>query len=1027
MAEQPFLPFDEPEPRPEPVAASPRLVAALARFCEERPLDEKVLVAPSLLAGHTVAERLAREGHAWINLRVATVRTLALEAVGADIARDGLRLLSRAQALALVEQACAAALGPESYFGALRERPGLHRAMQRTLEELRAAGIGPGRIPLAAFADRRKAREMRKVLEGYGSALAAGRSVDALDVLRRAAQKAKPGPTDTWFLLPADVDLSVLEREVLEKLAAGRLQVLPVDEPSTWPSQADGVVLFRALGEENEIREVFRRALSEGIPFDDIEVLHTDETVYPSLLWELSREHGVPCTFASGVAVTYSRPGQAALAFLDWIGGGFVADRLRSSLASGALTLQSLGKTSEGHGARSVARALRQARVGWGRARYAPALDRSIRALEGPERPSRRDDAQDEIPPAERSAARARRLEAARLARAFTARALALAPDESPVDARRELAKGTRAFVTEFARVTDDLDAAARTALETLFDEIADLPAAPVRLDEAVERLRDAVDELAVLADRPRPGRVHVSAFASGGHSGRRHTFLLGLDDTRHPGRDLEDPVLLDDERRRINDALDKPLLALERERPKEQARALQGCIARLRGRLTASYSKFDIRNLSQAGEPGPSPMFLELYREGTGRRDADYGSMLEEIPEACGFVPSPEAALDDTEFWLAALRRTPAGAGAPLVRAEYPWLEDGRAARSAREGDEFTVWDGRLRAAAPELDPRKSGRPVSASRVQSLASCPFAYFVRTVLRVEPPDDLERDPTRWLEPRDEGSLLHEVFRTFLERITARGEKPDVARHRDELLAITAESIATWRERVPPSSEVAFEAQRAAILQAGRTFLAAEAEHCRGVTPRWFEVGFGMRDVASGELASADPVEIALPGGERLRLRGSIDRVDEGEDGAFEIWDYKTGSAAGIQEGRGLHGGRQAQPALYALAFEALLRRGGREGRVARSGYFFPGRKGEGQRMTIPVDAAETGRALSQLFDLAAAGCFPHTTAREGCKFCVVERVCGGPDEASAAARRKLAASTEPALTAFRQLHGDEED
>ena len=212
---------------------------------------------------------------------------------------------------------------------------------------------------------------------------------------------------------------------------------------------------------------------------------------------------------------------------------------------------------------------------------------------------------------------------------------------------------------------------------------------------------------------------------------------------------------------------------------------------------------------------------------------------------------------------------------------------------------------------------------------------------------MSPPDDLERDPTRWLEPRDEGSLLHEVFRAFLEEITRAGERPDSARHAGQLLALAAEHIEAWRDRVPPSSQVAFEAQRDAILQACRTFLAAEAEHCRGATPRWFEVGFGMREAAAGGLASPEPVEIELPGGARVRLRGSIDRVDEGATGDFQIWDYKTGSAAGIREGRGLHGGRQAQPALYAMAFEKLLERGGRTGRVARSGYFFPGAQGRG--------------------------------------------------------------------------------
>ena len=78
-------------------------------------------------------------------------------------------------------------------------------------------------------------------------------------------------------------------------------------------------------------------------------------------------------------------------------------------------------------------------------------------------------------------------------------------------------------------------------------------------------------------------------------------------------------------------------------------------------------------------------------------------------------------------------------------------------------------------------------------------------------------------------------------------------------------------------------------------------------------------------------------------------------------------------------------------------------------------------------MAIPVDTAETISTLSRLFDLTAGGLFPHATSRDGCKFCVFEAICGGSSEASAASKRKLAASTDPALVAFRQLHGDEDD
>ncbi|HEY1435056.1 MAG TPA: hypothetical protein VGG65_06750, partial [Thermoanaerobaculia bacterium] len=64
MAVQPMLPFDE-EPAPAPAPGS-RLTDELAGVCREFPLDEKVLVAPSLPIGHQLVERLAREGGAWV-------------------------------------------------------------------------------------------------------------------------------------------------------------------------------------------------------------------------------------------------------------------------------------------------------------------------------------------------------------------------------------------------------------------------------------------------------------------------------------------------------------------------------------------------------------------------------------------------------------------------------------------------------------------------------------------------------------------------------------------------------------------------------------------------------------------------------------------------------------------------------------------------------------------------------------------------------------------------------------------------
>ena len=69
-----------------------------------------------------------------------------------------------------------------------------------------------------------------------------------------------------------------------------------------WARRARQAHLFRATGEENEIREVFRRIFTGGIPFDEVEILYTDPSTYPALaVGALSRAER-SLTFGSGGA-----------------------------------------------------------------------------------------------------------------------------------------------------------------------------------------------------------------------------------------------------------------------------------------------------------------------------------------------------------------------------------------------------------------------------------------------------------------------------------------------------------------------------------------------------------------------------------------------------------------------------------------------------------------------------------------------------------------------------------------------------
>lgn len=346
----------------------PGLVPRLAEVCREHLLTEKILVVPSLAIGHQIADAVAHCGTPWVNLRVETIRTLMDAVTGFDLAREGVTVLSRAQALALVERACDAVLDDHSYFAELLGRPGLYRAIQRSIDDLRLAGIRPGTVPLAAFEEQIKAVDLARVVGAYEQELADRKFIDRYGVLMRAISMLTVAPRSSaakLWLVVEDVELTAVEEEFL-KLVAGAYEELTAE--TAMPAD---VAFTTAIGEENELRGAFRNILAKELPFDDAEVIYTTRDEYLPLAYELTSELNIPATFAEGVAVPFTRPGQALLGFLQWIGEGWDAIHLQRIARGGAM--------KSGF---SFARIIRKAAIGWGRDRYIPRLQALITTTE---------------------------------------------------------------------------------------------------------------------------------------------------------------------------------------------------------------------------------------------------------------------------------------------------------------------------------------------------------------------------------------------------------------------------------------------------------------------------------------------------------------------------------------------------------------------------------------------------------------------------------------------------------------------
>lgn len=175
-----------------------------------------------------------------------------------------------------------------------------------------------------------------------------------------------------------------------------------------------------------------------------------------------------------------------------------------------------------------------------------------------------------------------------------------------------------------------------------------------------------------------------------------------------------------------------------------------------------------------------------------------------------------------------------------------------------------------------------------SVSRLEQFAACAYAHFLKYGLTLK-----ERE-TYSFEDVDMGNVFHGVLEEFAAKLAERGLTWfDFTREQGKELVESALSAyaASYGETVLFSSarnEYAVTRMRRIL---NRTVDTLQYQLKKGAfTPRGFEVSFEV-------LKSLDGVEVSLEEGEKMRLRGRIDRIDtaETEEKVYvKVIDYKSG-------------------------------------------------------------------------------------------------------------------------------------
>ncbi len=454
---------------------------------------------------------------------------------------------------------------------------------------------------------------------------------------------------------------------------AGRLGHL--QSPGT-ASQAKGdgtLDLFHAGGPDAEVDEVFRRILASGSPLDQVEVVCASDA-YSLLVREKATLLDWAVTLSAGVPATMTRPGRLLLRFCDWVANEFSASDLRRLLQSGDCAPQAFGETENGLSAGQAARLLLKAEATWGRETYAPALTRLAQNYD-------RRATDTELGDDDR-AWNVRKAEQTATLRQWIEGVLSSVPEPDATAASvvplAALVESAAAFVEANAGRSNALDAIAYVAVGDALADLRALAGHRCDLTTGLRFLRERVTSLTVGLDRPRPGRLHVSALGDAGFDGRRLVFIVGLQEGGVFPAAVEDAVLLDEERTAID-----PLL---RTSPQRQDEAVFAALSRLAAigasaeRVCLSFSCRDTRDFR---ETFPSWIVLQAFRLMKGDRRLNYEDLGTWLGEPVSAVPaSPPAAVSDSGWWLAHTKATSTARDA-ILRA-YPALARGIYAESA-------------------------------------------------------------------------------------------------------------------------------------------------------------------------------------------------------------------------------------------------------------------------------------------------------------------------------------------------------
>ena len=375
-----------------------------------------------------------------------------------------------------------------------------------------------------------------------------------------------------------------------------------------------------------------------------------------------------------------------------------------------------------------------------------------------------------------------------------------------------------------------------------------------------------------------------------------RAVAVIGLAEGEFPAALGEDPFLRDRDREHLRERFDIPL---DPSTESAEAEFFYETVTRPSERLLLTRPRLT----DNGAEWQPSPFWEEVRRLAKVRTK----TLTSET------VPPPDQAASWPELLesLASHRgyehvRNWMGGSAPERKAG---LE--RAARILQlrqRRTESSPFDGDLSGISDQFAAKFGPQHTwSSSRLESYRTCPFFFFVGSVLRLEE----REEPSEGLDARQLGNIYHHI----LEQVYQAVDDPADIEQLTSALEDVADKVLDEAPRQEGFRETAWWAQsREEIKGNVQRSLEALAKLQGDYVPLLHEAPFGLWDY---------PPLVVGEGKESFRVRGLIDRVDRTPGGQVRVIDYKTAGPYTYGKKTVVEGKRLQIP-LYALAARDAL-------------------------------------------------------------------------------------------------------